>query len=307
MFKSGLSGILRMSARYGAGVLLLAMTQAASAGQISRAAIQSVGHDVGSEASLASPWQQVQLSQVRLIAGRQGGDGHEVIAGVQMMLQEGWKTYWRNPGDAGGVPPELDWTGSENVESATLIYPAPRRLKDSSGETIGYEGSVVLPVLVKPVDPERGMVLSVQFHFGLCGEICIPVEQRLTLDVPRGAAPGLPVELSEALENIPRSGSDIKPGDPELVSHEVTLDGDQPRIVLDVDFGPEPAAGDVFAEASDGIYLPMTQPKTGGDGVTRRFEIDLLAANDPTELKGKTLRVTMVGAGGQSEASFAID
>lgn len=288
--------------------MLLAMTQAVSAGQVSRAAMQSEGHDlVSSTAALASPWQPVQSSQVRLIAGRQDADGREIVAGFQMVLQTDWKTYWRNPGDAGGVPPELDWTGSENVESATLLYPAPQRFKDRSGETIGYEDNVVLPVLIKPVDPESDVVLRVQLHFGICGEICIPVEQKLTLNVPRRPVSGLPVELSEALENIPRSGSDIQPGDPKLVSHEVRLDGDQPRIMLDVDFGLKPEAGDVFVEASDGIYLPMTQPKDSGNGVARRFEIDLLAANDPAELKGKTLRITMVGAGGQSEASFVID
>lgn len=303
--KSGLSGLLRVSARCGAGVLFLAMTQAAGAGQVSRAVLQP--EEQGSEAVPVSPWEQVQSSQVRLIAGRRGADHREIVAGLQMVLQEGWKTYWRNPGDAGGVPPELDWTGSENVESATLLYPGPRRFKDSSGETIGYEGNVILPVLIRPVDPERPVVLRVKFHFGICGEICIPVEQKLTLDVPREAVSGMPVELSQALESIPRGGEDIRPGDPKLIGHAVNLDGDQPRIVLDVDFRRQPEAGDVFAEASDGIYLPMTQPKDAGNGVSRRFEIDLLAANDPAELKGKTLRVTMVGAAGQSEASFVID
>jgi len=308
MKTSGLSRLLRASARFVAGGLLLAMTQqAALAGQLSRAEIQNDEHNLGREAVLATQWQPVQSSQVRLIAGRRGADGQEIVAGLQMMLQDGWKTYWRNPGDAGGVPPELDWTGSENVESATLLYPAPRRFKDRSGETIGYEGSVVLPVLVKPVDPDRPVVLNPGINFGLCGDICIPVQQKLTLEVPREAAPGLPVALSQALESIPRHGKDIRPGDPKLVHHEVKLNGDQPRIVLDVDFGQEPEAGDVFAEASDGIYLPMPQPKAGESRTTRRFEIDLLAANDPAELKGKTLRVTMVGAGGASEASLYID
>src|SRR5690606_1564792 len=137
--------------------------QAVSAGQVSRAAMQSEGHDlVSSTAALASPWQPVQSSQVRLIAGRQDADGREIVAGFQMVLQTDWKTYWRNPGDAGGVPPELDWTGSENVESATLLYPAPQRFEDRSGETIGYEDNVVLPVLIKPVDPESDVVLRVQ-------------------------------------------------------------------------------------------------------------------------------------------------
>lgn len=303
MTKSGCSGQVCGFARLGAGLLLVAMTQVAIADPVSQRAEQNAN----GKAVLASPWQQVQTSQLRLIAGREGADGGEILAGLQIVLQDGWKTYWRNPGDAGGVPPELDWSGSENVADATLIYPAPKRFKDRSGETIGYAGQVVMPVLVQPVDPDRGIVLNVRFEYGICGDVCIPVEQTLTLNVPREAAPGLPAELSRALKNSPRSGKDIQPGDPKLVHHEVRLEGAQPRIVLDVDFGQDPQAGDVFAEASDGIYVPMAQPKNSDTQVPRRFEIDLLAANDPAELKGKTLRVTMVGAAGQSEASFVIE
>lgn len=306
MTRYGFSGQIRGLALLGAGLLVVTITEAASAERVNHPAASSAEQDEQDNALLASPWRQVQSSQLRLIAGRQNADGG-FVAGLEIVLPDGWKTYWRNPGDAGGVPPELDWSGSENVADTTLIYPAPQRFKDSTGETIGYEGRVVMPVLVKPLDPARGMVLQVRFHYGLCGEICIPVDETLTLDVPRDVAPGLPAELSEALRTTPRSGKDIQPGDPKLVRHEVMLDGDQPRIVLDVDFGREPDTGDLFAEASDGIYLPMAQPKGTETQATRRFEIDLLAANDPAELKGKTLRVTMVGASGQSEASFVIE
>ncbi|MCB1435055.1 MAG: hypothetical protein KDK75_21725, partial [Alphaproteobacteria bacterium] len=31
--------------------------------------------------------------------------------GVQIELDDGWKTYWRMPGDA-GIPPQFTWTAS---------------------------------------------------------------------------------------------------------------------------------------------------------------------------------------------------
>ena len=61
------------------------------------------------EAEIASEWVTVQASKVRLVAGWRGT---EVIAGVELQLGDGWKTYWRSPGDAGGVPPFFDWSGS---------------------------------------------------------------------------------------------------------------------------------------------------------------------------------------------------
>lgn len=260
------------------------------------------------ELGVASPWQETQMSQVRLVAGRQGLDGGKIVAGIEIELQDGWKTYWRSPGDAGGVPPELDWSGSQNVAETRLVYPAPKRFKDKAGETIGYKGRVVLPVLVEPADENQPVELRAQFHFGICRDICIPVAAELDLTVPPNAEPGLPPELALAMSRTPRSGSALRPSDPKLVAHDVILEGPKPRIVLDVDLGPKSETGDVFAEASGGVYLPMPQRVKDGNGSSgSRFEIDLLAANDPAELSGKTVRVTMVGPEGQSEATFDIE
>jgi suppressor for copper-sensitivity B len=44
------------------------------------------------------------------------GDLEIVPAGLHILLGEGWKTYWRSPGDA-GMPPRMDWSGSTNVAS----------------------------------------------------------------------------------------------------------------------------------------------------------------------------------------------
>ncbi|MDZ4790723.1 MAG: protein-disulfide reductase DsbD family protein [Hyphomicrobiales bacterium] len=45
---------------------------------------------------------------------------------MELKLKDGWKTYWRSPGDA-GIPPVVDWSGSINFASAELAYPQPER------------------------------------------------------------------------------------------------------------------------------------------------------------------------------------
>src|SRR6185503_19169941 len=82
---------------------------------------------------LESQWVDGHNSGGRVISG--GG-----IAGVELELPEGWKTYWRYPGEAGGVAPVFDWSQSTNLESAQVLYPAPKRFTDKSGDTIGYKG-----------------------------------------------------------------------------------------------------------------------------------------------------------------------
>ena len=50
---------------------------------------------------------------------------------LEIDLKPGWKTYWRDPGDA-GVPPTIDATASSNVASAELSFPAPHRFDEAS-------------------------------------------------------------------------------------------------------------------------------------------------------------------------------
>ncbi|MFM9785584.1 protein-disulfide reductase DsbD domain-containing protein, partial [Streptomyces scabiei] len=72
--------------------------------------------------------------------------------GLDVELAEGWHTYWRSPG-AAGLPPQLDWTASQNdkdnIDSASLLYPAPTRYVAYGLETVGYKNHVVFPIDVK--------------------------------------------------------------------------------------------------------------------------------------------------------------
>ncbi len=54
----------------------------------------------------ASPWSRDSHSAIRLIAGDSAETGapRSLIAAIEFELKPGFKTYWREPGDA-GVPP----------------------------------------------------------------------------------------------------------------------------------------------------------------------------------------------------------
>jgi DsbC/DsbD-like thiol-disulfide interchange protein len=121
--------------------------------------------------------------------------GH--MAAVELSLAPGWKTYWRSPGDA-GIPPSFDWSGSENLKSARVHWPAPSVFETNGMRTIGYHERVVLPVEVTPADPSRPVRLSLQLDLGVCDEICLPAQVSLTADL---VAPGAPdAGISAALD-----------------------------------------------------------------------------------------------------------
>jgi DsbC/DsbD-like thiol-disulfide interchange protein len=116
-----------------------------------------------------SDWSETPGGKVRVIIEDAKPDG-EVRGALQIDLNPGWKTYWRNPGDA-GVPPQLSIEGDT---FARIDFPAPVHF-DAGGEGgIGYKHSVSLPLTfhVKPGEQR----LKGHVFLGVCEKICIPVQ-----------------------------------------------------------------------------------------------------------------------------------
>lgn len=116
-----------------------------------------------------SDWAETPGGKVRVVLDETKYDG-ELRGALQIDLNPGWKTYWRNPGDA-GVPPQLNLEGSS---SARIDFPAPVNFGEGGESGIGYTHPVLLPLTftVKPGE-ER---LKGHVFLGVCQKICIPVQ-----------------------------------------------------------------------------------------------------------------------------------
>ena len=42
--------------------------------------------------------------------------------GVKVKLEKGWKTYWKNPGEA-GAPLTIDWENDEEILNKEILFP----------------------------------------------------------------------------------------------------------------------------------------------------------------------------------------
>jgi DsbC/DsbD-like thiol-disulfide interchange protein len=253
-------------------------------------------------APVASDWVKGLDNQARLVAGRAVRAGQTALyAGVEVVMPEGWKTYWRAPGDAGGVPPGFDWQASENLASADVLYPAPHRLRDKAGDVVGYKGGVIFPVHVIPKDPAKPVVLKGKVEYGLCKDICIPAEVDLKVVIPPnvGASTELTDTLARVPQQTPRSGVD-----PKLDAWRFDQSAEKPKLVLDVETA-SPDKADAFVVAPGGIYVPLPKRVANASGKAV-FEVDLSDGVDLKELKDKPLTVTMVDGKGQSETTITL-
>ncbi|MEO1227045.1 MAG: protein-disulfide reductase DsbD domain-containing protein, partial [Pseudomonadota bacterium] len=122
-------------------------------------------------------WQRAELApdvvvEMRLITSVDAtGDLDQVPAGLHVLLPDGWKTYWRSPGDA-GLPPSLDLTQSYNLAETEFLYPAPHRFSLFGLDTFGYETEVVYPLYLRPESPGEPMQLRGRADLLICSDLC---------------------------------------------------------------------------------------------------------------------------------------
>jgi DsbC/DsbD-like thiol-disulfide interchange protein len=253
------------------------------------------------DADAASPWVELHASRARLVTGNTTKSGSTRLAGLEIAMEDGWKTYWRVPGDA-GVPPQFDWSGSTNVASIKVLYPAPTRMAEAGGEVIGYKHAVLFPFEVTPRDAAKPVTLKLALEFGICRDICVPATAHLQTRLPPDDKGDHSAAIEAAMGRVPRPSSARRPADPELRQVTVSNGEARPRLHIAAAF-PGGKGADVFVEAPDGLYVPL--PRRQGqdaDGVVR-FASDL-PGNLARDLRGKTLTITLVSETGATEAQW---
>ena len=259
------------------------------------------------EPPLVSAWAADHASRARLLGGHlaRSEPTPALLAGLEITLDDGWKTYWRHPG-ASGVPPRFDWSKSDNLAGAVVLFPAPQRFSEADGETIGYKKRVVFPIELTPKDPTRPITLHLDLEYGACREVCIPVQATLTLKIPVEVSTKAGDDaLTRALDRVPRP--DATDRDPKVVGVKVDLVGPKPQIVIDVAVPGGAKSADAFLEAPEGLWIPMTQRVPGRPAGKARFIVDLTDGAGLGDLKGKTIRLTLVSDSGQSESTFMFE
>ncbi len=135
-----------------------------------------------------SDWAKTDHTAVRLISAASAvGEADTVALGLQFQLNDGWKIYWRSPGDA-GFPPRIDWAGSANLADARISWPAPVRFSVLDLETVGYKHEVVLPITARLERPGDALQFHAAVDYLACSDICVPYSADLTMAVPAGPA-----------------------------------------------------------------------------------------------------------------------
>lgn len=130
----------------------------------------------------SSPWIIDQYTKSRLFVGGYDKENKILHLGWHLTLKDGWKTYWRTPGEA-GLPPRWSWTKNKNINSIAVNWPVPELLHIFDMDTYIYHNEVILPIEVQVQNENEALSIALDLDYMICEEICIPLEGRYQLDI----------------------------------------------------------------------------------------------------------------------------
>lgn len=226
--------------------------------------------------------------QVSFLPGWRLPNGNHMAA-VQITLAPGWKTYWRAPGE-GGVPTVISLTEAQGVTGMSIHWPRPQVFIANGMRSIGYRGSVILPVEFS-LDDHGPVSVTGQIDLGVCLDVCMPV----TLDL----AGLLPVqtdrvgEIGRALSDRPLTAGEAGAGH-ATCSVEPIADG--LRVTVSVNVPPTGNDETVVVEHRNSDVW-VSEAMTRREGNTVRGTADVVPPDHgPFAMNRSDLRITVIGS-----------
>ena len=168
------------------------------------------------------------------------------------------------------MPPHFDFSGSENLKAADVLYPAPHLLTDETGQSLGYKNTVIFPVVVSPQQAGKPVRLRVKVDYAICEKLCVPAEGRAELTLVTGDSKHNPA-LAAAETRIPRLVTATQLG---LTAKRVTT-GAKPSVIVDLG-APAGKPVELFVEGPTPQWaLPIPKPVKSAPAGRAQFSFEI--------------------------------
>ena len=180
----------------------------------------------------------VRLSLISAISAT--GKGSSIPLGLKAELDDGWKIYWRSPGDA-GLPPIITLEDGQPYQ-LELAFPVPKRFSLFDIDSFGYADEVIFPIILSGHNAGEALELRGTAEGLVCSDICIPFSAPIEIYLPSGTA-----QPSDHAQSLAKAISLV----PKRQSSVLKLGWQQGKLVLGADsFGAslEGRLEDVFVE-----------------------------------------------------------
>ncbi|HXI73284.1 MAG TPA: protein-disulfide reductase DsbD domain-containing protein [Verrucomicrobiae bacterium] len=219
--------------------------------------------------------------------------GTTILSGVHLKMDEGWHTYWKNPG-AAGLPTKIEWHLPPGVTAGETQWPLPEIIPPTEVTTYGYEGEVVLLVpLTLAADLKPGpLVLKADVSWLECKEQCVPGKTTVeaTLNIGDETKPSADAALIETWRvKVPRADTSF----PFRATWEQMATNDSRSLLFELPAFEHakwlPITGaDFFPDASDNFEVQAPAEKIANPSAEFEFrkQVKKFSGDWPKEISG---------------------
>lgn len=213
-----------------------------------------------------------ESAKVTFIAG--GYKDNILKTALNFDLKDGWKIYWRSPGDE-GLPPKLSWKGSKNLKDFTIKWPFPEydgyRINEFILEGNVYLGETVLPVNIYTNNINSNTKINLLVNYLACKNSCVPQTASFTVLVPAKEKDSKALLMIEKAEKkVPVNNSSVN----EINIKEAFFVEDKKEdkyIIISVDSRKSLENTNVFLEFEKDISFVRNEKFFYSKGINSKF------------------------------------
>ena len=218
---------------------------------------------------------QVQL----LLSAETAKPGDTIWAGVDLKMEPGWHTYWKNPGDAGQAT-EIKWQLPAGVTAGEIQWPLPEKLPPAEVTTYGYENEVMLlvPLTLASNLPAGALNLAAKVSWLECKESCIPASTQVQAALNVGGQTGNAIDdyngklLASWQAKVPKIDYD-----PVIDSKRAwwagQATGDTRSLIIEIELAQSPVNSKVPTEGND--FFPDASDQFEIQAATENISVPL--------------------------------
>ncbi|WP_444878139.1 protein-disulfide reductase DsbD family protein [Citrobacter koseri] len=209
---------------------------------------------------------------------------------LDVKLEDGWKTYWRSPGE-GGVAPAIAW--KENMPAVDWFWPTPSRFDVAGMTTQGYHHRVTFPMAVRGPSPA---MLSGVLTLSTCSNVYLLTDYPFTLK-PSAHDPAFAHDYAQAMGQIPLSRG---------LTQTLSVGARPGALVVEATRAGGWSSPALFLDAVDNADFGKPQLRVEGEKLLATVPVSDGWGEGAPDLRGQTVTLVLANDGVAQESTLAI-
>lgn len=271
-------------------------------------ALVMAGSTGAMSAESQSPWQDHQgMISTRIIAAStelvpefpsvmDPSEGPYLLLAWEAELADGWKTYWRSPGEA-GLPVRVFHDDTQ----LDILYPFPERFELFGLETFGYSKHVAIPFQV----PATSGPVRLKADFMVCKDICVPFEASYEIEpnVDDAGTIVTDTRVRNSLKKVPERFG-VSSGGLSITTVKYVGKPGYQNLVVEATSHKPLSKADMLAELDETTQFHAPKMRLLPDGRSVKFVLPVMSTQKGLDLAGKRVRLTMSDGRGNAIDRF---